>query len=340
MAKYMYLVSVTFDESTSKKEYTYKSMFPFPVGTKLATNPRYNEWCRVTVVSVRKQCEADDLTMYKPANLFWSEATRCMANLCRHKLYSSDTISAVQYARVLKTPFDGRCAADKLKWAKQLDNANEVRIDKQKKAYYLINVTFDDAATQKHYTYKTEFPFEVGDKLAAQIDSSNGWHRVTVQEVQQIDEPYFHINVADTLAFFWSEMVRYKTKDLDHVNLPNTRTMSALYCREVLTRNFARRRTDDKHYRTEYSNLAVREAAESETHQENVMKLKIESTVLVNGEPIKSFSDEALFNTIKQAEDEIKRLSELKATPKRVLARIEELQAGINALVEAMDSQS
>ncbi len=75
----------------------------------------------------------------------------------------------------------------------------------------------------------------------------------------------------------------------------------------------------------------------------SAMPIKIEQvTYVVIGNSrvdIKSMSEDQLFSAIADSENEIKRLSGLLHQPKAIAARINDLQAGIKALVETADAK-
>jgi hypothetical protein len=68
--------------------------------------------------------------------------------------------------------------------------------------------------------------------------------------------------------------------------------------------------------------------------------IKIRTQVLVNEEPIDNLSLDSLFFMISEAEAEITKLEKIANKPKALTARIEKIQAGITALVEAIDAKA
>lgn len=71
------------------------------------------------------------------------------------------------------------------------------------------------------------------------------------------------------------------------------------------------------------------------------MNLTITHQTLINGQNVEHMSDAQLFSTIKNAQDEIANLEKISPDnrPRRLVKRIEELQAGIKALVTLLDER-
>ena len=67
--------------------------------------------------------------------------------------------------------------------------------------------------------------------------------------------------------------------------------------------------------------------------------LKITTKTLINGDDIAKKSDDELFEAIAQAEAEIAKLNATQCKPKALVAKIEELKAGIAALAAHMDAK-
>ena len=67
--------------------------------------------------------------------------------------------------------------------------------------------------------------------------------------------------------------------------------------------------------------------------------IKITTKTLVNGQDVSEFTDSQIFGLIAQQENEIKKLSEIKAQPKKLIKELTERQAGIDALVAYLDSR-
>lgn len=76
------------------------------------------------------------------------------------------------------------------------------------------------------------------------------------------------------------------------------------------------------------------------TSKEQPIMLQITTKTLINGEDIAKKSDGDLFDAIAQAEAEIVKLEAIKTKPKALLAKIDELHAGIAALVTHMDARA
>lgn len=72
---------------------------------------------------------------------------------------------------------------------------------------------------------------------------------------------------------------------------------------------------------------------------EPTVNIKIETKTFFNGADISTMTDDALFDNIQRAENEIQRLENIKTKPKRLTKKIEELQAGLKQLVEVLDSR-
>lgn len=68
--------------------------------------------------------------------------------------------------------------------------------------------------------------------------------------------------------------------------------------------------------------------------------IKIRTQVLVNEEPIDNLSLDSLFFMVSEAETEILKFEKIVNKPKALVARIEAIQAGIAALVEAIDAKA
>ena len=68
--------------------------------------------------------------------------------------------------------------------------------------------------------------------------------------------------------------------------------------------------------------------------------IKIRTQVLVNEEPIDNLSLDSLFFMVSEAETEILKLEKIVNKPKALVARIEAIQAGIAALVTAIDAKA
>lgn len=82
----------------------------------------------------------------------------------------------------------------------------------------------------------------------------------------------------------------------------------------------------------------------SSSTQGTTMSIKIEQKTFVTAPGLgaiesKMLTVESAVSVIKQAEDEIERLEKLKNKPKSVTKKIEDLQAGIDALVKELDSR-
>jgi hypothetical protein len=92
---------------------------------------------------------------------------------------------------------------------------------------------------------------------------------------------------------------------------------------------------------TERRNLAdfITEYNNPESQAMSTKPIKVESKIFVNGAEISVYDDDLLFQLIAQSEAEIARLSALKHQPKALVKRLEELNAGIQKLVEYMDSR-
>lgn len=68
--------------------------------------------------------------------------------------------------------------------------------------------------------------------------------------------------------------------------------------------------------------------------------LKITTKTLINNVDIADKTNDQLFDAIAQAEAEITKLNAIKSKPKALVAKIDELSAGIAALVAHMDSKA
>lgn len=67
--------------------------------------------------------------------------------------------------------------------------------------------------------------------------------------------------------------------------------------------------------------------------------ISLETPTFLNGKDIKNYSDAELFEIIRRDEAEIKNLMGIESKPKALKDRINELQAGIDALVAFMDAR-
>ena len=67
--------------------------------------------------------------------------------------------------------------------------------------------------------------------------------------------------------------------------------------------------------------------------------IKIETQLLIDGSPLKEFSDDSLFSIISEQEAAIKKYEAIENRPKALEAKIAAIQAGIAALVEAIDTR-
>ena len=68
--------------------------------------------------------------------------------------------------------------------------------------------------------------------------------------------------------------------------------------------------------------------------------IKIETQLLIDGSPLKEFSDDSLFSIISEQEAAIKKYEAIANRPKTLEAKIAAIQAGIAALVEAIDAKA
>ena len=68
--------------------------------------------------------------------------------------------------------------------------------------------------------------------------------------------------------------------------------------------------------------------------------IEIKTQVLVDGEPIDNLSDDSLFSLIAEQEAAIKRLEGIANKPKALTAKLDAIQAGIAALVAAIDARA
>lgn len=91
------------------------------------------------------------------------------------------------------------------------------------------------------------------------------------------------------------------------------------------------------------NDFEVPQPAESEVQsqpkEQSEMSLKLTQQTLLNGEDAARLSDENLFARIKQAEDELERLGQIKNKPKSLTAKMEKMQGDIDALVQYIDSR-
>ena len=69
------------------------------------------------------------------------------------------------------------------------------------------------------------------------------------------------------------------------------------------------------------------------------MQLKIETKTFLNGTDVTTLSAAHLFTTIQEVENEIRRLSSLVNKPKKVADYVAELEAGLAALMKAVDGE-
>lgn len=67
--------------------------------------------------------------------------------------------------------------------------------------------------------------------------------------------------------------------------------------------------------------------------------IKIETQLLIDGSPLKEFSDDSLFSIISEQEAAIKKYEAIENRPKALEAKIAAIRAGIAALVEAIDTR-
>lgn len=97
----------------------------------------------------------------------------------------------------------------------------------------------------------------------------------------------------------------------------------------------------DEHLKKASAHLAshVDNLVFNQLTKEKVMSLKIETKTFVNGDEIAKLSVEALVSLIRRTEDEIRSLEALESKPKKVVAKIEELKAGLAKLVEFADAE-
>lgn len=68
--------------------------------------------------------------------------------------------------------------------------------------------------------------------------------------------------------------------------------------------------------------------------------IAIETKTLVNGKDIKDYTDASIYDLIAAQEAEIERLEAIKTKPKKLVAEIEKRKAGIQALVDHLDSKA
>lgn len=73
--------------------------------------------------------------------------------------------------------------------------------------------------------------------------------------------------------------------------------------------------------------------------EEPEMTKTIETVVMINGADASKLSDGQIFDLIGSIEGQIDRLSKIKAQPKKLVARIKELQDDIQKLVEYVDNR-
>lgn len=71
--------------------------------------------------------------------------------------------------------------------------------------------------------------------------------------------------------------------------------------------------------------------------KENPVSIKVETKTFVNGTDVKTLTTDQLYGYIATAENEIKKLEGLKNKPRKLQERIDELQNGIDKLIEAVD---
>lgn len=67
--------------------------------------------------------------------------------------------------------------------------------------------------------------------------------------------------------------------------------------------------------------------------------LKITTKTYINGQDVASLTNSEIFDLITQQENEIEKLKQIKAQPKKLVKELAERQAGIAALVTYLDSQ-
>ena len=75
------------------------------------------------------------------------------------------------------------------------------------------------------------------------------------------------------------------------------------------------------------------------TSPEPVKPTNVETKTFVNNQDVKEMSDDQIYAAISVSENEIKKLSDLKAQPKRLQKRIAELQKGVDDLVAILDAK-
>lgn len=73
--------------------------------------------------------------------------------------------------------------------------------------------------------------------------------------------------------------------------------------------------------------------------KETAMSLKIETKTFVNGSDVKLLTVESLVSLISSTEAEIEKLKKLNSKPKKVIARIAELEEGLATLVKHADAE-
>lgn len=78
---------------------------------------------------------------------------------------------------------------------------------------------------------------------------------------------------------------------------------------------------------------------QSQPTQEQSIMLNITTKTLINGVDIADKTNDQLFDAIAQAEAEIAKLNAIQSKPKALVVKIEELKAGIAALVSHMDAK-
>lgn len=85
----------------------------------------------------------------------------------------------------------------------------------------------------------------------------------------------------------------------------------------------------------------ARRQAKKPQNKETIMAnpIKIETQLLIDGSPLKEFSDDSLFSIISEQEAAIKKYEAIANRPKALEAKIAAIQAGIAALVEAIDTR-
>lgn len=220
--------------------------------------------------------------------------------------------------------------------------------------YSVAHVTFDEGKSDKLYAYWTPPGWDVqpGDKLQVMVSERQARKWTTVRNVGGL----MPIGAEHKCPVDHKVMVRERQEwallhgfdaaimDGDAPVFLDMKTVPSPHEKCGMQLDEYRRRWIETYGVPPRLLTSGRVAISNHVITDNIPKehamINLETPTFLNGKDIKNYSDAELFEIIRRDEAEIKNLMGIESKPKALKDRINELQAGIDALVKFMDSRA